>query len=403
MPSSPQLILDKKIAPDVTGLRVFDTWESASSLREPWNRLVGASRSCTIFLTWEWLRAWARTHSATTLHLLACFEGQELVGALPLYVTTYSRARLQGRLLRVIGDGSGDSDNLDLLAQPGYEQKVAQTVVRSLEAARDRWDILQLSRVPAESVLLEQLQQAMTAHGWRMETVREPRQVVRLPETWERYYAALPAGVRERIGRGGRGLQKRSTISFRRCEHPRELSWFLEELFRLHTLRWEQKHDPGAFSDFRRRDFYYQVAAEMLESRRLELSLLLADGRALAAEFGLLYGNTYSMLQSGFDPGCARHSPGVVLRAWILERLIRQGVRNYDFLCNDAEYMQRWRAEWLEYCTIRCARPGSRGAMWLELGPLAVRSKEWMRRHLPHSLFAALRHAYRAGVMPRTH
>src|SRR2546426_10875741 len=86
----------------------------------------------------------------------------------------------------------------------------------------------------------------------------------------------------------------------------------------------------------------------------LAFLFLALDGKSVAAEFGFTYDGMYSFLQAGFDPDYWSYGVGRVLRALIMQELIRRGVRVYDFLGGEDRSEERrvgkeCRSRWSPY------------------------------------------------------
>ena len=74
---------------------------------------------------------------------------------------------------------------------------------------------------------------------------------------------------------------------------------------------------------------------------------------------------------------------GTLLRAYVIEQLIAQGVRKYDFLGGEPGYKARWAARLTEYLNLHFARKRSVGALYLNIVKNAISGKELLRRTLP--------------------
>src|SRR5208283_3106889 len=101
-------------------IRVYQDLDDLQTLRPAWEELLSEFPAATVFSTWEWLAPWWRAFgNAQKLHVLAFHdESWRLVGLAPLALGTRPvAAGLTIRLLRLMGDGSQDSDNLDLPVQ----------------------------------------------------------------------------------------------------------------------------------------------------------------------------------------------------------------------------------------------------------------------------------------------
>jgi CelD/BcsL family acetyltransferase involved in cellulose biosynthesis len=91
------------------------------------------------------------------------------------------------------------------------------------------------------------------------------------------------------------------------------------------------------------------------------------DCQPLATEFGFRYGETYSRLQSGFDPKFRQYGVGEVLRGMVIKTLIAEGTKVYDFLAGDEPFKLRSGAKKSSLINLRCARSRSVGAIYLEM------------------------------------
>ena len=149
-----------------------------------------------MFLTWEWLRPWWRHFrgEGDALYVLAAREGGTLVGLAPLYRGTVSAHGL-GSLSRLgfIGDCSGDSEYLGVIAEPGREAAVLAGVFDRIEA--DGWDVAELRLMPTGSPTCQGVQQLAAGRGWLLETEDVPCSSVALPDDWDSYLKTLQSRV----------------------------------------------------------------------------------------------------------------------------------------------------------------------------------------------------------------
>ncbi len=378
-------------------LRAFQTWDEIGELRPAWEALLAESASQTIFLTWEWLKAWWDAYGASRrlLFLTGWDSDRRLAGIAPLYRSRREAGAAAVEVLQLLGDGSTDSDNLDFLVQRGREPAFLQAVLDWLAQHSAEWDILELNTVPEQSPVATAFQNGLLErhwHCWRRETDHD---VIPLPPTWDAYLQNVSKNMRSSINSKLRRLEKRYPVRLRRCEALRELDSSLEKLYEMHASRWRLRDEPGSFRLPERRKFYSQVARDFLDRGWLDFWLLDCADHMVAAEFGFHYGETYFFLQSGFDSGYASESVGFVQKALVLRELIGKGLRYYDFLGGGDPYKSRWGAVRSAYLHLCCARPRSRGAMYLGLARSAERGKTWLRSRLPEPARKILRGAVR--------
>src|SRR5271165_888967 len=119
-------------------IKLHQSCEELQSIAMDWDRLLAESCSDTIFLTWEWCRAWWHAYQGDrSLFVLTAWEGEELIGVAPFYADAERRWYGAWTYLRIIGGGSGDSDYLDCFTKRGLERKVLAGFLEFLESVPD--------------------------------------------------------------------------------------------------------------------------------------------------------------------------------------------------------------------------------------------------------------------------
>ena len=364
--------------------QIHQSVESVVGVRADWDALLADFPGATPFSTLEWLLPWWHAFGGNDLLQVLTFrDAESLVGIAPLSLSTLRTFSGQLRLLRFLGDGSHDSDNLDFPVRAGYEEACSRSLLSWLDSQAGEWDICQLRTLPALSPLGNHLLLDLRARSWKVFTSTPPQAVVELPETWEAYLRQLSSKERGKIGLRTRRLEKKYRVEIYKCRHEAELDPALQSLYELHARHWRLRGLPGTLHVSARRQFYRELSRPLLARQRLEFWLLKADGKVVAAQFGLRHGDQVFSLQEGFDPEFSSDSVGYVLRSQVLKNLIADGVRKYDFLGGVDDSKLRWGAEVKHYFNMEFARPGTRGSFHLSLKRRSAETKAWLREHMP--------------------
>ncbi|MGC1975658.1 MAG: GNAT family N-acetyltransferase [Candidatus Sulfotelmatobacter sp.] len=301
------------------------------------------------------------------------------------------------RVLRLMGDGSGDSDNLDMPVRPGFERVFAKAILQYLRRRPRQWDVCLFDTLPRGSLVAGRMAEILSSSSssWTFFEYSSKSSAVHLPETWPLYVQTLSGEDRKNLIRYTRRLQLRYSTRIYRCAEPKELSIPLEALFRLHQERWQNAGEPGSFSSVERREFYMQLSQQLLARGWLELWVLELDGNIAAVQFAFRYGDNVFQLQEGYDHNRTSDRPGYVLRGEVLKRLIAEKVRTYDFLGGQDAHKARWAAREGQYRQLYFAPALGQGGAWLQYLNKTGRGKEWLRQKLPRSVWRLLHEAKR--------
>jgi CelD/BcsL family acetyltransferase involved in cellulose biosynthesis len=325
------------------------------------------------------------------LHVLAFWNDHRLVGLAPMSIVSRPLARGQRlSVLELMGDGSGDSDNLQFLVAAGWEEAFAQALLEHLEKHKALWDIVELNTMPVNSAATDRILALLRRASWTAFECSRPASAITLPASWEEYLEQLSSENRKNLTRYLRRLEKRYKTRFCRCLDAAELSRCLDALFRLHQARWEEQGARGSFACRERRAFYFELSRALLARGWLEFWVLELDGEIASAQYAFRYRSSVFQLQEGNDPAHTSDRVGFLLRAHAIRQMIAEGVRKYDFLGGEPGYKAGWGAKKGHYRDLHFARPYTRGAIFLLLVHSAREGKKWLRQRSPKAAWNLL-------------
>ncbi len=366
-------------------VRLYRNWAEFEDLLDGWNRFASESSSWTLCATREWLTAWWMAYGESReLFVIAAFDSNhQLIGAAPLYRIS-DGAPLSNRTirtLRFLGTGTGGtSTNLGFISQPGREAEVTCRVLDWLNESRALWDVLDLHLMPAEWQSTIELLHQLDERGWIGVRSREHHRVVVFPDTYAAYTATLSKRMRTELPYEHRRLVKAFRTEVRRLETEAEVSAGLDTLIQLNTQRWEARDELGSFGVPEKRRLANELARRFFDCGWLDFWVLELDGKTAAMEFAFRIDGVFYPLWVALDTQFKDYSPGAVLKATIIERLIADGVRIYEFMQGAEPYKARWGIEERKYDTAAVARPFSRAAWFFRLDVLKLRARRFVRR-----------------------
>ena len=382
-------------------ISVWDNTKDIEKILPEWETLLEQAPSATIFSTWEWLGSWWRSFGHGELFVLGFYQAGELVGLAPLCVTERSVAvSVKMKVLCFLGDGSGDSDNLDIIAKSGYEDAVAEALLQHLKALSGPWQLIQLNTMPSGSPVGARLVPRMASREWTTFERSKPASSIDLPDTWKEYLGRLASEDRNNLTRYRKRLSKRHAAKFYKATTREEVDFCLQTLYRLHQQRWQLRGESGSFASTDRRNFYSDISHLFMARGWLELWALEVDGLTVAVQFAFRYRDHVFQLQEGFDPQYSSDRVGMLLRGHVIEQLIAERIKCYDFLGGEPGYKSRWGAVKDHYIYLQFARRRSLGSAYLLLMKNAMNGKQTLRNKLPKFAWDILHHV-NAGLMGR--
>jgi CelD/BcsL family acetyltransferase involved in cellulose biosynthesis len=383
-------------ARDAKGLTVVQSRDADRlvQLRGEWCALFDAASSPSPFLSWEWLHTWWRTFGRR--RELWTLEARDSAGRLAGVLALSSRQGIMGvRRWQLVGNGVTGADGVDVLARVEDAAAVRQVLARALAAEVAGWDVVDLEDLPCGSPTVAALQKEMVPRGVRVQVDRGfvcPGFAVR--GTFEEHLGRIRR--RETYGRRVRWLQRQPGFRIDVATAPAAVVPAMEDFLRLHRLRWAEEGGSYGIPPGPVEDFHREVAPLLASRGWLRLYLLLVEGRAIAAVYGIELGRRFYYYQSGYDPSWSSRSPGVVLVGRTVEDAYARGLVDYDFLRGTEPYKLDWAADRRETCTVRLRAPSLRAGTAVAAEEAYRAARGFARAVAPERVWDALRRARRS-------
>lgn len=350
-------------------------------MAERWNELLAASRSNSVFLTWDWIELWWKTYggSLEPLVLLAEDEGR-WIGIAPLMTAPHpGPGGRHLRTLEFLGQG-GDtlSEYLDFIVAPGHEAAVAAAFADHLAGPlRGQWDAMLLQRVLKDSPNVAPFMARFAEHGIDVTPRTEtPSPYVQLPATMEALLASKSGNFRYQYQRSRKRLDSLGGVRLLQAGRDLPVAEALRVVASLNVARWQEL--GSSFKTERYSQFHGALAERFAERGWLWLYVLALNDEPIAARYDYVYGGKVWCMQGGWKPERQNLNPGTVMTGEVIAWAIKQGLREYDFLGGEDHYKRRW-------------ADGERTLVDLEaFNTKTVRGRWWPRlRALKHALSPA--------------
>ena len=358
-----------------------------------WSALLDAAPSPSPFLAPEWLVPWWRAFGGRSLPwILEARDGRgDLAGLLLL---AGAPAPLGVRRWRLLGNGVTGAEGLDVVARPDAAAAARDALARAVAAAVGSWDLLDLEDLPCGSPSVDVLRRAVAARGASAVVERGfvcPGFAVR--GTFAAHLARVPR--RETYGRRVRWLARQPGFRVDVAATPAEAGPALEDLLRLHRLRWAVEGGSAGIPSAAVEAFHREAAPLLAARGWLRLYRLHVGGRAIAAVYGIEAGRRFFYYQSGYDPAWAARSPGLVLVGRTVEDAYARGLVDYDFLRREEAYKLEWASDRRETQDLRIHAPSLRAGSAVLAREAGRGARGAARAVAPRAAWEALRRARR--------
>ncbi len=319
---------------------MVEDYQGFSQMAGEWDNLLANSRQDHVFLSFCWLDAWLRTwreyQDSVRILTVRSRENGALVGVLPLYE---EKMGVLGGRWAFIGSGRVGSDYLEAVVHKDVEEQVQVGLVKSLlRLSGERWQLLELSNVPADSrflsIITNMSRQFDDHYYWGPAAVCP---VISIGE--DGYDGVLergePAYIKQAVRKRKR-LEREDGFQFGLWTEPAMVGDALSIYERLHVKRFGSRSE--AVGDETRNLFNRNAMDALAQAGMWRFYWLKLGGQVAAVIWGFEANGKFYYYQTGFEPALGNKSAGTVLLLLALEECAARGVRQFDLLHGNESY-----------------------------------------------------------------
>ncbi len=366
--------------PDQIDLSVLSCVEELARRKSDWDRLAATDRRDGMFRGYDWNVLWLKhMDPRATPHVLEIRRASgEVVGIVPLCRRTYKGSVFRFRSLGFTGREVTCGDFLDVLAEPGYKDRVLSCVLEYLEQALRRNELIVLGECLQGSDTAHRLREWVGAKKLRARWQEErAAPYIELPSSFDEYIRTLSRNTRSNLKRRERQLLQEQGYTVERLWGPEEVLPRLPHLFRLHAARWRSLGEKGVFAHTGFCEFLQAFIAEAHPQTETVLYMMCADDEPMAAILLFRWGEMTMYYQSGWDPASpgARLSPNLVLFGRAIHDAIDEGYRYFEFLRGDEPFKGKFTTTARSTSTLLVAGGGIKPCLYL----VTMRIKDWAK------------------------
>lgn len=313
---------------------IVSSIESLGLDAKAWNALAAGSPTNSVFQTYQWMSSWEKIFKKRYEPWCVSVEDTSgITGVAPLMV---AKNVVGKRVVKFLGDGNADYCDFLLAGdRPGALRGIFDRVF----AARDRWDILELNSIPAESPTIAGIQAICRESGYRLlqRDLYSSSALLINGHIEDAVRVFNKAGLRRRQNY----FQRQGRLTFKTLQGS-DATPYIERFFAQHISRWAATATPSLFLDECNQAFYRELVGAMSGTGWLVLSVVELDDQPLAMHYGFDYCGRFLWYKPSFDAEQAKHSPGLVLLRYLIGYAIARGREELDFSIGDEPFKARF-------------------------------------------------------------
>jgi len=312
-----------------------------NAYRQAWDNLF-SSAAYEPSTSYEWTNALKLNHTKlfSKFFLIKLEKNNQITGLIPMIA---KEEKLFGKALVTISPISElYNTHSDFLINECSEEIIC-AVMESLAKLPFRWDLFRLTRILDENQLLNSFDKALSKIPFHYRTQYEPPSFhLALDDSLEKYLSKRSGKFRNYLKRMQKKLAAHGELQFIKIENEQNFEEIFGSLIEIEQKSWKHDHGTAISAVERQTGFYRDLCFEAIKSKRLHLLFLFLNNIPIAYDMGFIHGNQYSYLKTSFDNQFKPFSPATILRAKLIELLIDDGIRQFDFPGEPYTWEKQW-------------------------------------------------------------
>ena len=347
--------------------------QTLHQLADEWRALTDEGPFAEPFFQPEWFSAFASTIEPLEEILLATVRcDQSLRAIAPFFSRSHFFCGIPAKTLRSLS--SVHSCRFDLSHEGSDPDRITRASWDALRNQRD-WNVIEALDVPTDGSFMRVLRYAKEA-GFLVGTWPTRKSpFLTLPERGRDPFENCPKSFRtfrSRLKNKLKQLAHEHKVSFEVYTDRYEEA--LRSFFTLEASGWKGAKGSAIAANQPLVRFYSRLAADCARRGHLRMYALTANSKPIAMHLGLCMNGTYYTPKVAYDEEFSRFAPGHLLVNHVIQDLVEQGMRRFDFLGPRAKWKVIWTDQVREHNNCYIFRPTIKGRLLynltMKLGPM---------------------------------
>ncbi len=346
---------------------VLNGFNPLEALEDEWRWLFNQAESPNPFFSAEWVFTWLNHRGGRVfpVTLIVRDADNRLVATWPFF----EYAAIGGRGLWVsLSDIANCLEPLVIRRDETLLKTVFEALAQLLEDYRFIWIPLLRGQW-----VRDHLEPALASFP-NLTTIqnRSPNHFIDLgtqPDFEGYLNGTVGAKTRKSLRYDARHVEQFGQVEYVTYRTPDDLLHFEVEMRSIEKVSWKGRERLGQLTGRGSEEFFHELLPKLMALGQAEITALRLNQMAIAFEIAIRQPGYYGFFHIAYLPDYHRHSPGKLLMLHNIERAIREGCTEFDFMQGGHDYKQK-------FCT------GTRGLMdaFLCQCSFAGRLNHWVSR-----------------------
>jgi len=343
-------------------IKIIRNIEELENLKDEWDALLQESRNNNVFLKYDWIYLWVKYFldgkKRNSLFIVCIYDKNNRIEAIaPFFIKSFFL------FFKAVMFISHDfSDYLDIIIHK--QSNPGDIVIEILTAIRENHianiiflkqvSELLLGNIDNDDINKDNINNDDKHKEQYNYKNKQASYSLAYKESGDCYYIKLPDGVdaymkqfnsKQRYNILSRVEKaKKKSVEYISPENidGNSLDLLLDNFFKLHQKRWNEKGHGGVFNNGKIKSFFKEIFGSLFKSNILALSFLKYNNEFISAAVCFDYAGNRQVYLPGFDTKYSDLHPGIVLTYYNINEAIDKKYSEFDFLKGGEEYKKRF-------------------------------------------------------------
>ena len=321
---------------------IITDWDTVESMKHEWNGLLLASKTTTVFLTFEWLSSWMHTLGREVQPFIIVLKYDGIIVAIaPLALTKVIKVGISLKILEFIGASMADYSDF-IISENRFEY--LKIIFDCILYHKEKWDYVELSNITEDSPNWLPLQEVIEySLLTSMVTRSSICPYVLLDKPIDDYFKLRPKALSYDIRRGEQRLREMGELKYEALRDVDSASAALSDFLKMLERREQATERSNALSaEERLYGFFSSLLKDVAAFKNVHFSRISLNDQAIAYHFGFVDHDKIYWYKPTFDPHYAPYSPGKIMIKEAMSDALVAGLKEFDFLLGNEPYKFQW-------------------------------------------------------------